>query len=101
MTGKLRHVVLTTMLLGLGLAFVVIPSGVVAAGATVVRVNAGGSAYTDAQGNSWSADCCNSGGNVYSTTASIANTSDAPLYQSERWNSGSFAYTFTGLAAGS
>jgi hypothetical protein len=68
---------------------------------TTVRVNAGGGAYTDSAGNAWSADCCNSGGNVYSTTNAVAGTSDPTLYQSERWNSGSFTYTFSGLAAGS
>ena len=66
-----------------------------------VRVNAGGGTYTDSAGNTWSADCCNSGGNVFSTTSPIAGTSDPALYHSERWNSGPFTYTFSGLAAGS
>jgi polyvinyl alcohol dehydrogenase (cytochrome) len=66
-----------------------------------VRINAGGSSYQDAAGNSWAPDCCNTGGNVYSTTTAIAGTNDAPLYQSERWLDGPFSYTFTGLAAGS
>ena len=66
-----------------------------------VRVNAGGSAYTDASGNVWSADCCNSGGNVFSASSSIAGTSDPALYQSERWSSSPFTYTFPNLADGS
>ncbi len=66
-----------------------------------VRVNAGGGSYTDGSGNTWQADCCNSGGNVFSTTNSIAGTSDPTLYQSERWNAGPFTYTFSNLAAGS
>jgi hypothetical protein len=66
-----------------------------------VRVNAGGASYTDGSANVWSADCCNSGGNTFSTTASIAGTSDPTLYQSERWSTGPFTYSFTGLAAGS
>jgi outer membrane protein assembly factor BamB len=66
-----------------------------------VRVNAGGASYVDGQGNTWSADCCNSGGNVFSTTAAIAGTSAPALYQSEHWSAGPFSYTFSGLAVGS
>jgi hypothetical protein len=66
-----------------------------------VRVNVGGGTYTDVAGNTWSGDCCNSGGNVFSTSSQIAGTSDPALYQSERWNAGPFTYTFSGLAAGS
>ena len=72
----------------------------VTSGLTTFRVDAGGAAYTDSSGNSWAADCCNSGGNVYKTAASIAGTSDPTLYQSERWAQGPFSYTFIGLAAG-
>jgi outer membrane protein assembly factor BamB len=66
-----------------------------------VRVNAGGSGYSDSQGNDWSADTGFSGGMTYSDGSSVAGTSDPALYQSLRWNRGSFGYTFTGLAAGS
>jgi hypothetical protein len=75
--------------------------GVAEAATTVVRVNAGGANYGDSAGQSWAADCCNSGGNTYSSSAPIAGTSDPTLYQSERWNTGPFTYTFSGLAAGS
>ena len=64
-------------------------------------MNAGGASYADSSGNAWSADCCNTGGNAFSTTAAIAGTSDPALYQSERWNAGSFGYAFSNLAAGS
>jgi hypothetical protein len=65
-----------------------------------VRVNAGGPAYTDTGGNAWSADCCNSGGNIATTTAATSGTSDPTLYKDERWYTGSFTYTFTGLTGG-
>jgi hypothetical protein len=73
----------------------------VSGAASVVRVNAGGAAYTDTGGNAWSADCCNSGGNTFSTTAAISGTSDPTLYRSERWYTGPFTYTFSGLGSGS
>jgi outer membrane protein assembly factor BamB len=66
-----------------------------------IRVNAGGPAYVDSQSNSWSADCCNDGGMTYANAVPIAGTSDPALYQSQRWNTGPFTYTFSGLAAGS
>ncbi|MDZ8056324.1 MAG: malectin domain-containing carbohydrate-binding protein [Aulosira sp. ZfuVER01] len=50
-----------------------------------IRINVGGGAYTDSLGNVWQADQYFVGGNLYSTTAAIANTVDDPLYQSERW----------------
>jgi hypothetical protein len=59
-----------------------------------VRVNAGGGAYTDPQGNVWSADTGFTGGNTYSVTRPIANTTTQPLYQSERWNTGPLNYNF-------
>jgi hypothetical protein len=68
---------------------------------TTIRVNAGGSAYVDSQSNPWSADCCSSSGNVFSTTSTIAGTADQTLYQSERWYTSTFTYAFSGLAAGS
>ncbi len=69
----------------------------VAAAATSVRVNAGSaSAYTDAQGNTWTADCCNNTGYTYSTDNAVTGTSDPTLYQSGRWyTSPGFTYTFS------
>jgi parallel beta-helix repeat protein len=63
-------------------------------GMTPIRVNAGGSQYTDSQGNVWSGDYGFSGGYVDNFPGSIANTNDAPLYYTGRWNGGNFAYTF-------
>ncbi|OUL31198.1 hypothetical protein BV372_20520, partial [Nostoc sp. T09] len=62
-----------------------------------IRIDAGATqAYTDSQGNVWSADQYFVGGNTYSTTAAIANTTDDPLYQSERWlNNLSYAIPVT------
>ena len=65
-----------------------------------VRVNAGGESYTDSRGDSWSADCCYTGGRTFSTTTPIAGTKDAALYQSQHWGSAPFSYTFSGLAKG-
>ena len=64
-----------------------------------VRINTGGNAYTDVSANEWSADQEYTlgsygyiGGNIYSTSDSIAGTDDDQLYQSERW--GMSAYRF-------
>jgi hypothetical protein len=56
------------------------------------RVNAGGPAYTDPQGNAWSADTYGTGGEVDSQAdgIAIANTTADTVYQSERW--GLFSY---------
>lgn len=59
---------------------------------TSIRVNAGGPAYTDQQGNVWAADA-NTAGATYSTGAAIAGTADGPLYQTERY--GALDYVFT------
>ena len=60
-----------------------------------IRVNAGGSEYTDPQGNLWSADTGYSGGSAYSTTVNVAGTTTPTLYQTERWCSSAFQYQFT------
>jgi len=56
-----------------------------------IRINVGGGAYTDTFGNVWQTDSFFTGGVTYSSTASIANTLNDPLYQSERY--GNFSYT--------
>jgi hypothetical protein len=61
---------------------------------TVIRVNAGGSTYTDASGNTWSADTGSSGGYLFSTGASIANTSTPEIYKTVRWADGTLGYQF-------
>jgi hypothetical protein len=71
-----------------------------AAPATVWRVSAGGPAYTDSGGNAWAADTQFLGGYGYAVTAAapITGTSDAALYQTERYgnlfNSNNFSYSF-------
>jgi len=54
---------------------------------TVWRVNAGGSSYTDPQGNAWQSDAgLFNTGSTFSTTQSISETAADPLYQSERYD---------------
>jgi phospholipase C/PKD repeat protein len=52
----------------------------------VWRINAGGLAYTDSNGNSWSADQNSNTGTTFSTTSNIAGTSDPTLFKSQRWD---------------
>ncbi len=62
-----------------------------------IRINCGGSAYTDAAGKAWAADSGSSGGSVYSTTDAITGTSDQTLFQTEQWGddqSAPFYYSF-------
>ncbi len=54
--------------------------------ATVIRVNAGGPAYTDSAAHTWSADTGYNTGSAASTTSGIAGTSDPTLYKTERWD---------------
>jgi hypothetical protein len=57
-----------------------------------VRINAGGSAYTDTSGNKWLADVDYTGGSAddQAKGQTIAGTNDGALYQDERW--GTFSY---------
>src|SRR5438477_11977147 len=68
---------------------VVITVNPAAAGSTI-RINSGGSSYTDSSGQVWSADAYFTGGTAASYTATVSGTSDPTLYQSER-----FAKTLT------
>ncbi|NEU09988.1 hypothetical protein GZH53_16810 [Flavihumibacter sp. R14] len=63
----------------------------VPAGKLVSAVNAGGGSFTASNGITYQADQKYSGGNVYSTSSAIANTTDDVLYQTER-SGGSFGY---------
>jgi len=54
---------------------------------SAIRVHAGGAAYTDSLGQSWSADADFTGGLTDTTTKAIKNTPDQTLYQSERYSS--------------
>ena len=60
---------------------------------TPILVHSGGAAYTDSQGQVWSADKNFTGGAASSTTHAIANTADPTLYQSERWGSSTYQFT--------
>jgi len=51
-----------------------------------LRIHAGGPALTDSAGNHWAADEYYVGGKTNSTTASISNTADPELYQTERYD---------------
>ena len=70
--------------------FTISPSG---PAVSSFRINAGGAKYVDNAGKTWAADqVYNSankygfvGGFTHSTSDAIANTTDDPLYQSERW----------------
>ena len=54
--------------------------------ASLLRINAGGGAYTDSNGNPWLADFGFNAGNVATTGSVISGTGDASLYQSMRWD---------------
>ena len=53
--------------------------------AEAMRINAGGDAFTDSDGNQWSADQFFKGGNLYSTAVGIDSTQDDALFQTERY----------------
>lgn len=50
-----------------------------------IRINVGGDEFTDSQGQVWSADKYFNGGQTYTTTADISQTTDDPIFQSERF----------------
>ena len=56
-----------------------------------IRINSGGSAYTDPSGLVWSADTKFSGGSAYTTTTPSQDTNVPTLYQSGR--TGNFTYS--------
>ena len=57
----------------------------------IFAINAGGNAFTASNGITYQADKSFTGGTVFSTTGSIANTTDDALYLSERY--GNFSYS--------
>ena len=60
-------------------------------GKVVFAMNSGGSGYVDKAGVTYQADQYYNGGRAYSSSAGIAGTEDAPLYQTERY--GNFSYS--------
>ncbi len=65
----------------------------VSTGFTPIRVNAGGSAYVDALGQTWSADTGYAGGYSWGSGAAIGSTASPGLYQTCRYGS-VFSYRF-------
>jgi YVTN family beta-propeller protein len=59
---------------------------------TPIRVNCGGTAFTDASGSGWSDDQQR---NRSITMAPIANTPNPAIYQKETWSTGTLQYQFT------
>jgi YD repeat-containing protein len=65
---------------------------------SIIRVNAGGPAYTDSSSNPWSADFGANGGDTGVTGEAIAGTPDPALYQTVRWSGSTnpeLEYAFT------
>jgi subtilisin family serine protease len=60
---------------------------------TPIRVNAGGAAYVDAQGQTWSADAGYSSGYPWNVTNAISGTTAQALYQTCRYGP-AFSYGF-------
>ena len=75
-------------------AWLLAPSALTAQSFTPIRVNAGGSSYTDGGSLVWTADTGYTASNVTSTGSAIAGTTDDTLFQSLRW-APAFAYSFT------
>jgi hypothetical protein len=57
-----------------------------------VRVNCGGPSYTDSRGQIWQADTGFSGGSAGSTSLPISATPDPALFQTFRFNPGSYSF---------
>ena len=53
--------------------------------AEAIRINAGGKAFTDGNGNQWGEDRFFQGGNLYSSPVGIDATQDDALFQTERY----------------
>jgi hypothetical protein len=60
---------------------------------STLMVNAGGGSYTDTKGNVWSADNSFAGGGTSTTSYSVANTLEDPLYFNRRFGP-TFTYSF-------
>jgi hypothetical protein len=56
-----------------------------------VRINCGGSSYTDSKGQSWQADSSFSGGTMETIATPVSGTADPLLYEDYRWNPTSYS----------
>jgi phosphatidylinositol-3-phosphatase len=65
------------------------------AGTSIIRVNAGGPAYTGSDGRVWQADSGFNTGRTYATSAPIGGASDAALYDSQRYGTVSYSFPVT------
>jgi Malectin domain len=61
----------------------------------IVRMNCGGSAYTDTKGNIWQADADFSGGSVSTAPVQVTGTADPALYQTARRNDSGSALVYS------
>ena len=59
-----------------------------------IRVNCGGAAYTDTNGQVWQADAGYNTGTATTNTATTTGTSDPTLYRSNRWSNAPLVYSF-------
>lgn len=56
-----------------------------------VRINCGGSSYTDSKGQFWQADSSFSGGTMETIATPVGGTADPLLYEDYRWNPTSYS----------
>jgi len=56
-----------------------------------IRVNCGGSNYTDSKGQLWQADTGFSGGTIEKIATTVSGTADPLLYEDYRWNPASYS----------
>src|SRR5688572_26786437 len=84
MYSNIRHISVVAKAAVLTVATCLIQTATAAE--AVLRVNAGGGAYVDSKGQSWSRDTGFNTGKTFDTNNAIAKTSDDSLYRSERWS---------------
>ena len=88
--GTVPIVLLSAFLLVLPATHRFAPSATGAPLPTALRINAGGPALTDSDGNLWSADVGYAGGDTYATPHAIAGTGEAAVFRSERFGMTSY-----------
>ncbi|HKE34856.1 MAG TPA: malectin domain-containing carbohydrate-binding protein, partial [Candidatus Acidoferrum sp.] len=71
-------------------------SGSTEASTSSVYINAGAtSSFTDPNGNTWLADQYFTGGNTYTNSSTISDTSYPQIYSTERYSSGHSSFSYT------